>query len=306
MKIHELSIHSYQIPLKIGKTRFGAVVKLIDFGGNESLGDLAPLPGWSDENLEQAIDQLNKKKEEILSHEWSKANCLETLKELDLFPSVLFAAESALLNLLDPYQDSDIASSALFMGSTKEILQQAALRQAEGYTTAKLKVSQLTFPEAETLIYHLKDRFRLRIDVNRAWQTQDALQFFAQFSHETFDYVEEPFKNPLDLTQFDHPLAVDESFPRDLCLKQLEDLPSLKALIYKPTIQGGLTQCMPLYKWTLKKGISLILSSSFESRVGLKAIALMAKRLGLKEPMGLGTAHFMDENYSIKAEVTVK
>lgn len=142
------------------------------------------------------------------------------------------------------------------MGSPQEILHQAALREQEGFISAKLKVSNHSFQEAANLIYQLKDRFRLRIDVNRAWKTDCSLKFFAQFPLDTFDYVEEPFKNPADLALFPHPLAIDESFPSDLSLKQLESLPTLKALIYKPTIQGGISGCLPVHKWAKQKGVS--------------------------------------------------
>lgn len=231
--------------------------------------------------------QLRQKKEEILA-----IDSVEQLKSLSLLPSVYFGVESALLK---PVGEFSVPVSALFMGSTQEILAQAALRQLEGYTSAKLKVSNLTFEEAFHVIYKLKDTFHLRIDVNRAWKTEDALQFFAQFSQDAFDYVEEPFQNPHDLKLFTHPLAVDESFPQDLSLEELEALPMLKALIYKPTLQGGLAGCLPLQKWAEKRGITIVLSSSFESDVGLANIAEMAKRLSLKAPIGIGTYHFLEQ-----------
>lgn len=88
---------------------------------------------------------------------------------------------------------------------------------------------------------------------------------------------------------------MDESFPQDLTLEELEVLPMLKALIYKPTMQGGMARCLPLYEWAEKRGVAIVLSSSFESDVGLAHIASMAKRLSLKEPIGIGTSHFLGQ-----------
>ncbi len=136
----------------------------------------------------------------------------------------------------------------------------------------------------------------MRIHVNRACETSHTLRFFAQFPLETFDYVEEPFQNPNDLAQFPHPLAVDESFPQDLSLEQLESLPTLKALIYKPTIQGGMLHCLPLCAWAAKRGVEVVLSSSFESDLGLAHVALIAHRLSLKAPVGIGTYYFLNEH----------
>ncbi len=126
-------------------------------------------------------------------------------------------------------------------------------------------------------------------------QLQNRSNFFSQFAVDAFDYVEEPFQNPNDLALFSHPLAVDESFPQDLSLRQLEVLPTLKALIYKPTIQGGIIGCLHLLDWNRKRGVELVLSSSFESDVGLGHIASMAHRLSLTSPIGIGTYHFLKE-----------
>lgn len=225
--------------------------------------------------------------------DWNPECFLEQLVSLNLLPSVHFGVESALLSWLKPLSEYSVLRSALLMGSLEEILEQANLRRNEGYVSAKLKVSNLSFDEAAYVIRALKDQFCLRIDVNRAWSTDESLRFFKQFPKNAFDYVEEPFQNPHDLKYFTHPLAVDESFPGDLNLKELESLPMLKALIYKPTIQGGLAGCLPLQKWAEKRGISIVLSSSFESDIGLVNIASMAHRLSLSAPIGVGTSHFM-------------
>ena len=199
----------------------------------------------------------------------------------------------------DQPKELSLSTSALLMGSPEEILKEAAQRSKEGYAFAKLKVSQLDFKTAESLIVKLKDIFRLRIDVNRAWDTWDSLKFFSKFPLDAFDYIEEPFKNPLDLDKFEHPLAIDESFPKDSSLDQLEQLPSLKALIYKPTIQGGLLQCLQIHSWANQRGISLVLSSSFESDLGLCFVASLAHRLSINTPSGLGTYPYLKDHISL-------
>lgn len=295
MRIKTLTLHSYEISLKNGQIRSGALITITDEQGNNGWGDIAPLSKWSKETLEGALQSLNQRQHEIIKINWTTQNCLKEIAKLKLLPSTSFGLESAVLSIISPFSEFKVQSSALLMGSPTEILEQASLRHLEGYTSAKLKVSNLSFEEAFCLINQLKDKFRLRIDVNRAWTTSDSLRFFSQFPLDTFDYVEEPFQNPHDLTKFLHPLAVDESFPDDLSLEQLESLPSLKALIYKPTIQGGMVGCIPLYEWASKKGVNLVLSSSFESDLGLAYVALIAHRLGLSAPVGIGTYHFLND-----------
>ena len=294
MKIKTFSLFSYAIPLTNGQLRNGVLINITDEKGNSGCGDVAPLPKWSQETLEDSLAQLNQKQQEILEIDWTIHSYPKEIKKLKLFPSVLFGLESALLSILSPIPEHIVSVSALLMGSPQEIIEQARLKYHQGWTSAKLKVGHLSFKEAAEIIHQLKNKFRLRVDVNRAWNTCDSLQFFKQFPLDTFDYVEEPFQNPNDLSLFPHPLAVDESFPHDLSLEKFESLPTLRALIYKPTIQGGMLGCLPLHEWTLKKGIKLVLSSSFESDIGLAHIASIAYRLSLSAPIGIGTYDFLN------------
>lgn len=300
MRIEIFQTGLYKIPLTNGLERSGLIIGISDEKENKAFGECAPLPKWSFETLEDCISQFRKKIAEIENSEWTDSNWQNKLSALNLYPSLSFGFESALLSLLSPLpKELSFSTSALLMGSPQEILKQAAQRSKEGFTYAKLKVSHLDFKTAESLIVKLKDVFRLRIDVNRAWDTLDSLRFFSKFSLDAFDYVEEPFKNPLDLERFEHPLAVDESFQKDLSLDQLEKLPSLKALIYKPTIQGGVLQCFPLHNWAQKKGISLVLSSCFESDLALSHVASLAHRLSIKTASGIGTYYYLKDTISL-------
>jgi len=296
MKIQSTFLTPFSFQLKNGQKRFSAYIQLVNSKGQKGIGEIAPLPNWSDETLDDCLAQIQEKESALLALEWTEDNMLSQLAHLQFLPAAAFGIESALFSLLDPLPSFTVPASALLMGSTQEILQQASLRLKEGFTSTKLKVGNLAFAEAECLIHQLKDLFHLRVDVNRAWETAESLEFFSQFPLETFDYVEEPFKNPHDLAYFPHPLAVDESFPSCLTFKELESFPTLKALIYKPTIQGGLFRALPLYEWAKNRKVDFILSSSFESGLGLSTIASLAQRLSLEAPIGIGTYHYLPES----------
>ncbi len=296
MRIRKLALHPYKISLKNGQIRSGALINIVDDEKRSGWGDVAPLPNWSRETLEESLQCLNQSQREIIDIDWTVQNWPTELGRLQLQPSASFGFESALLSIILPLPRHRVETSALFMGSLKDIIQQAKLRHIEGYTSAKLKVGHLRFEEAFYLINQLRDRFRLRIDVNRAWKTIDSLRFFSRFPLGTFDYIEEPFQDPNDLAQFLHPLAVDESFPGEISLEQLNSLPTLKALIYKPTIQGGMLGCLHLDEWASKRRVDLVLSSSFESDLGLAHIASIAHRLSLSASVGIGTHHFLSDN----------
>jgi len=278
LKLQNLSLTAYDASLSFGGTRSGFFLHLTDDAGKVSSGEMAPLPTRSPETLADALQQFYRKRKEILAIDWTIDSCFSQIETLQLLPSLSFALESALLALLSPLPPFSVPVSALLMGSLEDILIQADARQKEGYQSAKLKVGNLSFEQAKQVIDSLKDTFSLRIDVNRAWKTHESLQFFSQYAVDAFEYVEEPFQNVSDLPLFTHPLAIDESFPMEISIEALETLPTLKAL--------------PIHAWAKKQGISLILSSSFETELGLFHIASMANRLSLSAHMGLGTIEY--------------
>lgn len=295
MYIQSLSLHPYTIPLTTGTKRSGILIR-INTESKCGWGDIAPLPNWSNETLDESISQLKNNLQKILKIDWTARTYLDEIASLRLFPSVSFGLESALFKILSTPSPCSVSSSALLMGSKEQILEQALIMQNKGYTSVKVKVSTLPVDDAKYVIDQLIVIFLLvRIDVNRAWSTNDSLKFFSQYPLDAFDYVEEPFANPKDLALFTHPLAVDESHPADLTLEELECLPTLKALIYKPTIQGGMANCLRLLEWANNKKIQFVLSSSFESDVGLMNIAAMAHHLSLTAPIGIGTYHYLGE-----------
>lgn len=290
MPIVSLSLHPH-----ISHQRQSLLLHIQDKHGRTSYGEIAPLAGWSQETLDECLTQIHTLRDHLLTIPWTLSSYTYHLRALNLLPAVCFGLESALLSLLDPLPTHSIPISALLMGSVQEILAQAALRSNEGYTVAKLKIGNLSPHEATTLIHQLKPLFRLRIDVNRAWDTQRSMQFFSQFSQDSFEYVEEPFSTLDDLVHFPHPIAIDESLSK-LSLHALEQLPTLRALIYKPTIRGGMVNALPLLQWARERDIDFVLSSSFESDVGLTHIASMAYRLSSTLPIGLGTLHYLDHS----------
>jgi O-succinylbenzoate synthase len=117
----------------------------------------------------------------------------------------------------------------------------------------------------------------LRVDCNRAWSLDEALEFASHFQASDFEYLEEPTKSVEELISFSKktgfPIALDESIHTDWT-----QIPTLKAIVVKPTVVGFIPRVPPHLK--------LILSSGHESGLGLVHIANLAKP---KWPVGLDT-----------------
>ena len=240
---------------------------LVEIDGN--WGEVAPLPERNQESLQDALQQLQA---------LSKGQKVEKL-----FPSVAFGIASA----KTPHQPSRISSAALLMGDAKNILQGAKKAKELGFSTAKLKIKDLALDVAISLTQELKKAFRLRIDANKTWSLAQALHFCSFFSKDDFDYIEDPLQNDRELSSFPLPFAIDDGV---FVTKNMK----ASAIILKPTVLGNAWHS--LASLAKKQGIEPILSSSFESGIGLARVAALSRQLGTTLPMGLGTHLYLQED----------
>lgn len=235
--------------------------------GPSCFAEVAPLPSWSRESLHEALKQLI-----LLS---------QGLPPERLYPSVQFALEC----LKHPIPSGISAPiCALLAGTISEIYQQADAAQARGITTAKLKLTHLTKQNAHQLIRSLKKRFRLRVDCNQCWSLKEALTFFQPFEPVDFDYIEEPLQNPIELHDFPYPIALDETLRSDF---NWSELSNVKALILKPTLHE---------RFKAPQNVPVVLSSAFESSVGLSHLIRLSHEHGHLFAQGLGTFSFFTED----------
>ncbi len=263
-----MKLQKYTIVTQIGP-RHGALLELHE-NGKIGLGDIAPLPPWSQESLDAAMQDAHK-------------GCFA-------LPSCNFAFDAAKLMLSRAPAPLRLPVAPLIQNSADA---QAFIGKA---TSAKIKLGHLSDEEARALIQALQGKFRLRVDLNRKWPLERSRSFFAQFSPEIFEYIEEPCTTLEDLFAFPFPLALDETL-REHPLEKLLAIPTLQALIYKPTLHGGLSIARTLKTAAQKRHIDLIFSSCYESGVGIRAIAYFAEELNLTEkPFGIDTYRYLHED----------
>jgi O-succinylbenzoate synthase len=148
----------------------------------------------------------------------------------------------------------------------------------------KIKVGHLKVDEAIKFVgqYHLN--YRLRIDCNKKWSLEEALFFADHFSKNAFDYMEDPVNDFEDLIQFTKktkfPVVVDTPLEK----LRLNQIPTLKAIVLKPMIQGFIPN----------SSFPIILSSTYETSLGHLLIARYASQNTL--PVGLGTFTLCSDN----------
>ncbi len=255
-----ITLYHYRRPFHLG-VREGFILK-IDFSKrNVGWGEVAPLPGYSLESLEQAKRELL----ELLP------NLRDNIDLTPYSPSVQFGVKSALSSQFDAPEIPPVPINGLLY------LERLEKFDPSPYSTIKIKVGHLSSREAIRLMDLGKSRLiskKLRIDVNQAWSPEETLSFAESCPWMDLEYFEDPIENQ----DFPYPVAHDTLFR-----KGNAENAKPKALIYKPTLQ-----CWD--QAAIKKGVDFIFSSSYETELGLMQIAKLAYREKVPIlPMGLGT-----------------
>lgn len=298
MKIKTINVDEYQLSYAHGYVRRGALLTIVSENGVVGIGDLAPLKERSAESFDQAVNQFKTVQSALSAVEWNEKTFLDQLSDYSLCPSLSYTLESALFSIFQPNFSCTLDVAALIMGnSIDELLAIARTRKSEGFKVAKLKISSLTIEQAYRVIHEVGQMFRLRIDANSKWSLEESVDLFSRFPDGYFEYVEDPVQSLKELEQFPFPMAIEEPLSKGIALDSVVTFPTLKALVYKPTVLGGYLVGKRLKQWTDQRGLQLVLSSSMESDVGHFHISATAARLGLKAPIGIGTYHYLNHHF---------
>ncbi len=335
MKITELVVFQTRLllmrPLMLKGQRIThrecLLLRLRDDHGNTAWGEVSPLPGFSTEHISDVTEQIHSVRRFLMQRE----TLPEQLEKLDggfdilfhgmtLAPSVRFGIETAILQLLAsqrrmPFRKllsteprDTVAVNGLLSGTETEIMDKTQHLLAAGYRTFKLKVGQRPLPEDVTIIRWLREtvgtKGAIRLDANRNWDMRQAIEFADAIRDVHISYIEEPVRNYLEILQllnndYPLPLALDESLAV-LKPEVFPSLPGVHAVVIKPTLHG-FERSMRFARAANNKGMAAIISSAFESNVGLAYLAELAACVNLypggsRVACGLGTADWFAEN----------
>ncbi len=268
--------------------REGIVIYAETKEGKSGWAEASPLPGWSQETLSQTAKQLLDLKVPLLQCR-SVYEKDKILSQSSLYPSVDFGLDSLFSILQNESLPSPMPLAALLTGSFAEIQEQIPEIFKKKYRHVKLKISSLSNKEAHAVIEQLIGKVILRIDANQKWSLSEALSFCSKYPHDAFEYIEEPLCCLEEISQFPYPIALDET----LRCQSFPPLAYACAQVIKPMMLGGAKKIAPY----AKSKIPAILSSSYESGIGIYHIARLADRLALpKMAIGLDTYRFLHQD----------
>jgi len=196
-----------------------------------------------------------------------------------------------------------------------------AARQAceAGFRTLKLKAG--TERETEVLVDRVRavrgavgPDVRLRLDVNGAWDpatAEDRLEAVERFA---IEYVEQPIAgdDAAELASLRRrvriPIAADESVASLRAARTLLDAEAADVLVVKPARVGGPVAAAEIAELAAERGVSVVVSTLFETGVGIAAALAVAAALpgagaptrggaGLAAPdHGLATAGLLEHD----------
>lgn len=259
---------------------------------NGQWGEIAPLPGFSTETLAEA--------------EAESLACLAAIqrgeKATPMLPSVQFGFDCAqrqwpatLPPLLPPYPLIQGAPAALMANLDNIVAGWDALPPPR----LKLKVARFVMAEELALINLLATRLpttKLILDANGGWARGEAQRFCERLPLDHLDYLEEPCAAFADTIAVAEATGVSIALDETLSRGEVWNYhPQLKALVIKPTLIGSLSACEALVQRAQVGNLRVVISSSFESDLGLGQLTRLASEWAPSEPPGLDTGHWLTE-----------
>ncbi|WP_017305893.1 o-succinylbenzoate synthase [Spirulina subsalsa] len=278
----------------IWEVREGIILRLENLQQEVAWGEIAPLPEFGSETLEEAIAFCQSLGPQV------SPTLLSSLP--DSLPACQFAFESALHQLLTPSPPPTLPPSrfAYLLPSGQAALETWPSLMAQGARTFKWKIGVLPlhqeldiFQQLDTL---LPQGVQLRLDGNgglREKETREWLKMGESTSR--IEFLEQPLP-PAEFTtlctlqaQYQTPLALDESVARLNDLKTCYNQGWRGVFVVKVAIAGSPQK---LRQFCQTHPLDLVLSSVLETEIARTAALHLAQEIAPQRALGFGTTQW--------------
>lgn len=322
----KLSAWKYSLPFRkplrtAGRTfrKREGIVLILSAGDITAFGEVAPLPGFSEESLSDAEAALCKHRSEIpgLFRSGNPVAKMESFFEQTALPpscafglhTLTYDFEAKQYNVPFHQHLFGKPSRAVPVNGLISLLDDedpfSSLKKLAdaGFRTIKVKVGS-DFRREQ---YHLKKirahypSIGIRLDANRSWTLEEALTNLRALAPLNIEYCEEPLQEPttkgyrLLAKEVGIPLAIDESvYERN----DWQDLLSYTSIvILKPMITGSFTKINETVRLAGTLNSKAVITTSLESGIGRMVTAVMASGTGSDEAAhGLATGSLFRED----------
>lgn len=308
-------------PLQTSKKTFehreGLIIEY-STGNYFCYGEIAPLPGYSGETLDEVINTIDESQDVIESalNTVNSVDSLEGLYKKREWPTSLQFGLDSVAYQIQAYNEKSSLSDYLFTETMDKIpvnalgslqaetfLKDVQKKVAEGYRTIKFKVG-VEFDTELKRLQSVRSEFpdlTIRLDANQAWSTETALRNFQELELLNIEYCEEPLKKAtpenfeLLSKHTEIPLALDE------CVSHVSYWPNLlpftSYLILKPMLLGSFTKNIETKRLANTHNNKAVFTTSLESGIGRTMTAILASGLGSpKTAHGLTTGNLLAQD----------
>lgn len=318
MLLKEIELFSYRLPFSApvalpGGTlthREGMLVAVHAEDGQIAWGEAAPLPGFSTESLDSLVSRVRGVAEDLRGKSLEQARrYLGPGKAIP--PSLYFALQSALDALaareaglsvnefLHPGAPDTVPLCMLLDGDVAARIDGARSAAVSGCHVVKLKVGREPVETDIRVVGEITGLmppgFRLRLDANRAWSLEDALQCCRAIPSACIECLEEPVRDyrqiPVIQDATGIACAVDETLqhlsrcvnsraagapdPEEEALRSVVE--QAGTLVWKPSL------CLAPSLLNISTRVPLVLSGAYESGVGTAAILSYASAFSSRD-----------------------
>lgn len=318
--IADVDLYRYELPFagpvqldgSLMQCRRGLLVRVVSNEGHVGWGEAAPLPGFSDESLEEVVRWAKRTLPRwtgtaLHRSESSVDSVLRGFRLEDRCPASLrFGWESAVLDLIAAQRGIPIQGVLGPSRSTIEVngliedpldrgVEQSIELREVGYRTVKVKVGRGPVAEEIDAVREIGreigEEVSLRLDANQAWSVETAVDFAKEITGVEVDYLEEPLADPSRLGTFarraEFPIALDET-TRERSPTILNEVNGVTTVVLKPTLLGGVCQTRRWSQVADENDVMVVLSASYESGIGHRMLVALAAT-GPDVPAGLST-----------------
>lgn len=321
-----LTYFKYSIPFKKPfKTASGefntrkGIVLFFEHKDIKAYGEVAPLPGFSSETIEQVtlVLQQNKKHLEQAFINEDARQIINILDQIHQFPSLSFGLDTlwhdfqskkekkSLADFLFGLKNPSVKCNATIgIQTEEEMISQIQKNKAKGFDTFKLKVG-IDFKKEKAALEFIRKTYpevNLRIDANQAWSKETAVEYLTTIEDLDIEYCEQPVpaSNIDDLKwvkdQTKIKIAADESLGNKKLAHELIDRNSCDVIIIKPALMGLFENITVTKELAETHNMEVVFTTSLDGIIGRKTSAVLAYGLGTKKfAHGLATGSLLQE-----------
>lgn len=285
-----LTFHQYTIQQREGL--------LLHWGSSWS--EIAPLPGFSRETLAEA-------EQETIAF----LTAFKQGKTIPVIhPSVQFGLDCARRSW-PVLKHTPLPPYLLLRGTPEQIVRGWKAWEYDHPNRVKLKVARYPMRDEIAMIremLHDAPKTKLILDANQQWTREEAWTFMSHLDATRIDYIEDPCATYADIRTVAARTGIGVALDEILTTSTDWDFfPQLKGLVLKPTLIGALDKCHDLINRAKANGVKVVISSSHESQLGNRLLALLASEWSPDQAPGLDTLrYFSDSVLDDKQQIAIK